>query len=87
MTSCYRSHDSVSTAVEGADYTNFEIIRTVCRPECFIGFWIVAVQVPTNAGITLSGLSSTNANAITVTGAVTNDLTLTLASATESSTQ
>jgi hypothetical protein len=75
----------VNTAADGARYSNFEIIRTAVDQNVSLVSGITAVQVPTNTGITLSGLNSTNANAITVTGAVTNDLTLTLASATGTS--
>jgi len=71
----------VSTAIEGADYTNFEIIRTAVDQDISLVAGITDVQVNANSGITISGIESQTFN---VRGNVTNDLTLTLDDATGS---
>jgi len=69
----------INSAIEAADYTNFEIIRTAVDQNVKLVSGITGVQVATNAGITLSGVQS---QAITALGNVTNDLTVTLDDAT-----
>jgi hypothetical protein len=75
----------VSTAVEGADYTNFEIIRTGVDQDVSLVDGITGLQVlAATLGLTFSGLDAVNGNAIEVRGNVGNDLTLTLDDATGS---
>ena len=70
----------INSAAEGADYTNFEIIRTAVDQDVSLVSGITTVQVLAAAGgITISGVES---QAITLRGTVATDLTITLDDAT-----
>ena len=74
---------AISNATEGADYTNFEILRSGIDQDVSLIDGITNLQVLAAAGgLTFSGLDATNANAIEVRGNVGTDLTLTLDDAT-----
>jgi hypothetical protein len=76
---------AISNATEGADYTNFEILRSGIDQDVSLISGITGLQVLAAAGgLTFSGLSAANAGAIEVRGNVGTDLTLTMDDATGS---